>query len=248
MRDSLIYVHYEPLAHMFLTAGIGAADILEAHPAPLRHLLLLPPIDEDEFIDPHTGFNELSGEEAVTTFLRGKEARTRNWLDYKHGSYLRELTPTEIAELLYLGHAKTHIQPPFYYKLQNNMVHLPLRNGMVTLYFRQLAQFSSTLASAVVRHLRLAANDQPFWLRLRQQHFPPLTPEVVGQLYPLLEDGILFDFSRGIFSQGSVTIPLLALADRFVPDRLPDPAGVTQRGDLVLDREAGTWQLALHEQ
>jgi hypothetical protein len=245
VRNSVIYVHYEPLAHMFLTAGISASDVLKATPKPIRHLLLLPPIDEDEFIDPHTGFNEISGEEQVANFLRGKDARNRSWLDYQHGTYLRELMPTEIAELLYLGHAKTHIQPPFYYKLQNNLVFLPLRNDMVTMYCRQVSFFSNTLAAALVKHLRWAANDQPFWLRLRQQHFKPVPESVLGDLLPSLEDGVLFDFSGGIFSRDFVRIPLWQLADRFVPDQPTDLESATQIGALVLDRKADAWRLEL---
>ncbi|MCI2033694.1 MAG: hypothetical protein LKJ69_10005 [Lactobacillus sp.] len=245
MRNSVIYVHYEPLAHMFLTAGISASDVLSATPTPLRHLLLLPPINEDEFIDPHTGFNEISGEAAVAEFLRSKDARDRSWLDYKHGTYLRELMPTEVAELLYLGHAKTHIQPPFYYKLQNNLVFLPLRNDMVTMYCRQVSFFSRTLAAAIVKHLRWAANDQPFWLRLRQQHFQPVPEATLSDLLPSLEDGVLFDFGGGIFSRDQVRIPLLTLTDRFVPDQPLDLDNASQFGELVLGRKGNAWQLEM---
>ncbi|WP_225352337.1 hypothetical protein [Lacticaseibacillus nasuensis] len=125
MRDSLIYVHYEPLAHMFATAGVTASDVLTAHSRPWHHLLLLPPVSDDELIDPHTGFNVVSGQQEITTWLRSKEARNRAWLDFRHGPYLQELTPNEIAELLYLAHMRTHIQPPFYYKLQNSLVFIP---------------------------------------------------------------------------------------------------------------------------
>ncbi|WP_390408026.1 hypothetical protein [Lacticaseibacillus jixiensis] len=245
MRNSVIYVHYEPLAHMFLTAGISASDVLTATPSPMRHLLLLPPINEDEFIDPHTGFNEISGVEAVSTFLRSKDARDRSWLDYKHGTYLRELMPTEIAELLYLGHAKTHIQPPFYYKLQNNLVFLPLRNDMVTIYARQTSFFSRMLAASIVKHLRWAANDQPFWLRLRQQHFAPVPEKVLDQLFANLEDGVLFDFGGGLFSRDLVRVPLVNLADRFVPDQPLEMDQAVLFGELILDRKANVWRYEL---
>ncbi|WP_225048026.1 hypothetical protein [Lacticaseibacillus kribbianus] len=243
MRNTVIYVHYEPLAHLFLTAGISASDILEATPTPFRHLLLLPPVDPDEFIDPHTGFNEVSGAEAVTAFLRSKKARDRCWLDYKHGSYLRELLPTEIAELLYLGHAKTHIQPPYYYKLQNQLVYLPLNNEMVTMYFRRRDQFSATLSAALVRHLRLAANDQPFWLRLGAQHFAAAPKAVIDLLYGAFEEGVLMDFSRGIFSRDQVIIPLARPKTRFLPDQAMTPDQVVRLGDLILARSTDQWHV-----
>lgn len=245
MHNSVIYVHYEPLAHMFMTAGITASDVLAANPQGFEHLLLLPPVDDQTLIDPHTGFNQIDGRDETANFLRGKNARSRSWLDFKHGSYLEELTPTEVAELLYLGHAKTHIQPPFYYKLQNNLVYLPLRNEMVTIYFRALTTFAQTLAMAIVKHLRWAANDQPFWLRLRQQHFPTPPVKLLMSTLPLLEDGVLFDFGHGIFSRDAVRIPLLMMNDRFIPERQEDQETGAQLGELILDRKGRKWQLKL---
>ncbi|MFD1393056.1 hypothetical protein ACFQ3L_05545 [Lacticaseibacillus jixianensis] len=247
MRNNIVYVHYEPLANMFKTAGLSASDVLNASPASFRHLLLLPPVDEDEFIDPHTGLNEISGEAAVTTFLRSKGARTRSWLDYKHASYLRDLLPTEVAELLYLGFAKTHITPPFYYKLQNELVFLPLKDGQVTMYFRTLERFSATLAVGMVRHLRLAANDQPFWLRLRAQHFPPVTTKVLARLYPLFEDGVLMDFSRTSFSRDEVAVPLYRVKRRFVFAQPLDQDGLAGVGTVRLQRATNQWHLRLKE-
>lgn len=245
MRNNIVYVHYEPLANMFKTAGLSASDVLNATPTPFRHLLLLPPVDEDEFIDPHTGFNEVSGEAAVTDFLRTKAARTRSWLDYKHASYLRDLLPTEIAELLYLGFAKTHITPPFYYKLQNELVFLPLQDGQVTMYFRTLDRFSVTLAAGIVRHLRLAANDQPFWLRLRAQHFPQVPTSVLADLYPLFEDGVLMDFSKTKFSRTQVKVPLHRVRRRFVLEQPLDQDGLEEIGEVALTRATNQWRLRL---
>lgn len=244
MRDSLIYVHYEPLAHMFATAGVTASDVLTAHSRPWHHLLLLPPVSDDELIDPHTGFNVVSGQQEITTWLRSKEARNRAWLDFRHGPYLQELTPNEIAELLYLAHMRTHIQPPFYYKLQNSLVFIPQKSELATLYFRQTRQFDETLSAAIVRHLRLAANEQPFWLRLRQQDFPSVAAPVMTALYPLLEEGVMLDFGAGVFSKANVVVPLLTPRGRFVPERQDELAQSQRRGQLELDRTSGTWRLA----
>lgn len=243
MRNSLIYIHYEPFSGLFLTAGISADDVLSATPQPFRHLLILPPVDPEGFVDPHTGFNEISGAEAVTAFLHSKAARVRGWLDYRHGAYLREMTPTEIAELLYLAHAKRHIQPPYYYKLQNQLVFLPLKNDMVTLYFRHARLFDATLAAAISRHLRLAANEQPFWLRLRAQDFVPVPQALLRTLHQPFEDGVVLDFAGGIFSKTAVRVPLLQESARFFPDQEDAISAQRQVGELVLDRTANEWRL-----
>ncbi|KRO17260.1 hypothetical protein IV56_GL000380 [Lacticaseibacillus saniviri JCM 17471 = DSM 24301] len=235
----MIYINFEPFAHLFLTYGLAASDIVHEPAKAPHHVLLLPPIDEDEFIDPHTGFNVISGQEAVSTFMRSQEASGRSWLDYQHGAYLQELTPSEIAELLYLGHMKTHMQSPFYYKLQNNFVVLPLHNAMTNLYFRHLSAFDFALSSAIRRHLRWAANEQPFWLRLRQQQFPIVPPETLKPLRQLMTDGIVFDFSHVIFSREHVKLPVIQPTQRFIPER--DVVG-NQVGSLTLNRMTKQWQ------
>jgi len=242
LRNSLVYVHFEPFAHLFLTYGISASDIIQDQTQVPQHILLLPPIDEDEFIDPHTGFNVISGQEAVTDFMHSRQAMTRSWLDYQHGTYLQELTPSEVAELLYLGHAKTHLQSPFYYKLQNNLVVLPLNNGMTNMYFRHLNTFDATLSAAILRHVRWAANEQPFWLRLRQQTFPNLDSKTLKAIREQLIDGLILNFNAVSFSREKVRVQLLQPTGRFMPDR---DVGTHGLGELVLNRQSQQWTLVL---
>ena len=73
MRNALIYVHHEPLAHLFLTYGISASDLLNSQQKLPEHLLLLPPVNEQEQIDPHTWFNIIDGADQVRDFLRSKD-------------------------------------------------------------------------------------------------------------------------------------------------------------------------------
>ena len=237
MRNALIYVHHEPLAHLFLTYGISASDLLNSHQKLPEHLLLLPPVNEQEQIDPHTWFNVINGKDQVRDFLRSKEGQTRCWLDYSRSRFLQELTPNEIAELLYLGHAKTHLNSPFYYKLQNELVYLPMRNGTVNMYLRHESLFEAFLAAAINKYLRRIANEQPFWLRLRQQHFSHLSHGAYTQLLPLLEDGVVFDFRHVQFSRERITIPLLALHERFIPDGIFPDETARKLGKLVLMRQ-----------
>ncbi|WP_057895011.1 hypothetical protein [Lacticaseibacillus brantae] len=242
MRNSLVYVHFEPFAHLFLTYGIATSDIIQDQVQVPQHILLLPPIDEDEFVDPHTGFNVISGQEAVRDFMQSRLASQRDWLDYSHGTYLQELTPGEIAELLYLGHAKTHMQSPFYYKLQNNLVVLPLSTGLINMYFRHLNTFDTTLSAALLRHVRWAANEQPFWLRLRQQEFPAIDPATLKAIRERSVDGIIFNFSGVAFSREAVRVQLLQPTGRFLPER---ELGNQTIGALVLDRQKQQWTLQL---
>lgn len=242
MRRSIIYIHYEPFAHLFVTAGISADDLIASEET-FSRLLVLPPIDDNLPLDPTTGFNLVSGDEEVRTFMRSREARKNSWLDCGEGAYLQEMTPREVAELLYLAHAKTHLQPPFYSKLQNQLAYVPSGDDLTRLYIRRLSLFERTLAQAILRRLRLAANEQPFWLRLRGLDFLSPNQAVLRALMPYFEDGALLDFSAASFFREAAEVPLFHAKNHLqaLDDAPMDAAD--KLGELHYDSEQQSWEL-----
>ena len=63
------------------------------------------------------------------------------------------------------------------------------------------------------------------------------------QLLPLLEDGVVFDFRHVQFSRERITIPLLALHERFIPDGIFPDETARKLGKLVLMRQKNQWLL-----
>ena len=54
---------------------------------------------------------------------------------------------------------------------------------MVNMYLRNESLFATFLANAINKYMRRIANEEPFWLRLRQQHFSRVSHAVYTQFY-----------------------------------------------------------------
>ena len=63
------------------------------------------------------------------------------WIDFTDLTMIKELSALEISELLYLGHMKTHLHSPFFYKLQNNFVYFDLGDDLLRVYYRYMKNF-----------------------------------------------------------------------------------------------------------
>ena len=109
MSEDYLYVHLETVTNMIVSYGIDISDFVNGFKHVPEHLLLLSAVDENQLIEPHTGFNIINGKEAVLSYLLNRKNRAKKWIDYADPAYLVETTPQEVAEWLYSGHAFTHL-------------------------------------------------------------------------------------------------------------------------------------------
>ncbi|GAF39445.1 hypothetical protein FC83_GL000598 [Agrilactobacillus composti DSM 18527 = JCM 14202] len=215
MSENYLYVHLETVTNMILSYGISMGDFVNSFKHVPEHLMLLSPVDPDEMIDPHTGFNVISGRENVLGYLLNPKIHGKKWIDYKHTLYLDEVTPLEVSELLYLGHAYTHLSSPFYYKLANRYVYLQVPNGNVKTYYRHLDDFYRVLSNAIVRCFEQHHFEQNFLFRRNTTNFVPLDQGTIQTLHQLLIDGVLFNFMAAKRDGGFFQVPLYQLRHRF---------------------------------
>ena len=67
--------------------------------------------------------------------------------------FLHQLTPQEIADLLYISHANTHLHSPFFYKLQNNFIFLNLAQDFTKVYYRKMDDFYQQLSYQLMNQM-----------------------------------------------------------------------------------------------
>lgn len=246
MSQEYLYVHLETVTNMIVSYGIEINDFVNGFKRIPEHLLLLTPVNPEEIIDPHTGFNVISGRESVLSYLLSSRDKEKKWIDYDDSTLLEEITPQEVAELLYLGHAHTHLTSPFYYKLANQYVYLESSDHLTKVYYRQIDNFYQVLSNAIVRDFEAHNFEQSFLFRRRRIHYVPLDKTTIQNLRPLLIEGVLLSFTeanrQGIFLQ----VPLYHLRHRFTvnePAWVPD--GDILLGHLRYNRETQQWSLDL---
>lgn len=256
MRGNLIYIHVENISHMALTYGVTTNDFVTAMRAMNglpQNLLLLSPVDANQEIDINTGFNIVTGQNSVHDYLSNKQNVNMRWLDFDDQHDLEQLTPIEIAGMLYLGHAYMHMQSPFYYKLQNQYVFLTLPNGALKVYYRHMKQLDRVLAYSFTSHVATAFREKRrlFFLQ-RPLKFALFPFELSQKLHVLYSDGAVFNFNGMKVKNGQVTVPILVAPDTIYQVKWHEPTMLVERSrpaaNLIYSLKSQEWKLEVTNQ
>lgn len=220
LEKSSLYVFLNPISNHVLIKNCQL--LLDTTIEVPDNILLLNGFDEQAVFDEFTRFYMINGKENVRRFLnrqRLKKQVTVGWLDFKSVQMLHHLLPTEIAEILYLYHAKVPLRSPFYYKLQNQYVYL-LENGDTTkIYFRRVNdfyhQFARKLAQRTEAVLYGRANSFPLSMvtSRHQKHIQVPDDSFIQQLSDYFLDGVIFDFSQLTQQKAKQVISLYQVED-----------------------------------
>lgn len=211
---------------------------------PIKNILLLnAPKGVGEY-DPHTGFRMIRGIARIQEYFERSQHvidDSSKWIDFESVELMRQLTPVEISELLYIAHAYTHLHSPFYYKLQNNYIHLTLPEAMTKVYYRNLDQFYSLLSINITTNMEKKINDKRNKFIFKKTKMITRIPvSEVKDLLPLLKEGVVFSFKKLKIKQEIYEIPIYLAEDRlkFVDRDFPEKDLL---GNLCFDEKNQNW-------
>lgn len=216
MSDYL-YVHLDTTNNSLVTKGIQHQDFYRSlmhHP---QNLLLLDPAADAGQFEPHTGLKIIEGFDEVDFYLSSLRKRREKgfvkWLDFTELSMVKQLTPQEIAELLYFGHMKMHLRSPFFYKLQNNFAYFEINEDLNRVYYRYLEEFYRILGDKIVSIVLEKLNDKKSFFR-RNLPVAKMEDDLLKELRPYLQEGVAFCFSQTEAVDKVYQVPLFILEDR----------------------------------
>lgn len=244
MPSETTYVHLDTITNAVLSKGFTMNEYKDAVKRPIKNILLLnAPKGVGEY-DPHTGFRMIRGIAKIQEYFERSQHvidDSSKWIDFESVELMRQLTPDEIAELLYIAHAHTHLHSPFYYKLQNNYIHLTLPEAMTKVYYRNLDQFYSLLSINITNNVEKKLNDKRNKFIFKKTKMITRIPvSEVKELLPLLKEGVVFSFKKLKIKQEVYEIPIYLAEDRlkFV-DR--DFSEKDLLGNLCFDEKNQKW-------
>ncbi len=144
-----IYVHLDSISNHVLSSSVNFQPAVLTQNEVPKNLLLLKGRSPLATYDDYTGFYYIKDEKKIIAFLEEiqNSATEYNWIDFESLEFLHQLTPQEIADLLYISHANTHLHSPFFYKLQNNFIFLNLGQEFTKVYYRKMDDFYRQLAA-----------------------------------------------------------------------------------------------------
>ena len=214
-----LYIHYDSVSNHVLAKSIAFhLSALPQSEIP-QNILLLNGKSSLATHDAYTGFMWIKGRKNVLEYLQGvaegKEAPS-NWVDFDSIEFVHQLTPQEIADLLYISHAKTHLHSPFFYKLQNNFIYLCLANEYSKVYYRKIEQFLPLLSRQVQIEMTDILNQSPKFLFFgSEKEAEAISIEALKEMMPLYREGISLAFDQVNKQEDVYEIPIFLTEDRY---------------------------------
>ncbi|PJN91441.1 hypothetical protein [Bacillus sp. mrc49] len=222
VSDDILYMHMQASQRFVLFNGLNFREFSYSLPLALDSILLL----KHQFDGGEYNLNVLLESASSQSIAKLLKENVRSygdfcWVDFEEEEGLNELEGRELAELLYLGHTKTHLQPPFFPKLNNQLAYLAQDDGWFNkVYFRSLSTFYMMLGSLIPLKLELLKVERT-WLGVRKKKELTAIPlEVISALIPILAEGIVFSFRDVKYSRAKIEIPVWAVGDYLNMDEM----------------------------
>ncbi|WP_170006290.1 hypothetical protein [Bacillus fonticola] len=245
--NEAIYIHKHQTSPYVFTHGISFREFSYALPQPLAPLLLLKSDYPGGIFHMHT-LHAVVLEDELDELRKEKvdEYSDFCWIDVEDTSSLDELSPEEIAELLYLGHMKQPLRKPFLNTLRNRFVYLSHNDGHFNkTYYRDWQDFYGMLS--VVFSEKISKKVQDKWVLppfRKASKIRPVTLTLWKELESQLEEGALISLSSMEVNRIKVTIPIYVVGDYVDIDQLFEdfePKKYNPIASLVYHRKSEQW-------
>lgn len=239
-----LYVHHDVVTNHVMTRGINLLpEDFDSKFIPSN--IILGGVDTSlGRVDSNTNFQIVRGKQEVVDFFEKCHrdgVKIPNWIDFDSMKMMHELTPNEIAEILYLFHIQHTLRSAFFYKLQNNYVYLLLPNGLLKIYYRQFKHFYPRFQRVVQEQMTGILNESRSFFFGKKTKAGLISLDVINQLNPLFMRGIKVDMAQAYRDGQEWIIPLFVIEDELTLLTINQPKR-DQEGFLIYNLDDQGWQ------
>ena len=220
----LLYVHMNASERFVMMGGLDFQDFYASLSQPLQNILLLKHRYKDAEYNMHTAL-EFVEKENVPKLVKSMSEQNGEfcWIDFEEDAGLSSLEGREIAELLYLGHIKHHLRPPFYRMLNNEYAYLSNEDGTFSkVYFKDIGQFYTILGKALPDKMGELRVEKKWFGFKKKSEYPDVPRELFSQLGQYMEEGIVFALERIAQTRNRLEIPIWVIGDCVDADEVVD--------------------------
>ncbi|WP_050613764.1 hypothetical protein [Bacillus testis] len=250
-NKELVYIHLHASERFVISSGITFEDFYLSLEKPLQNILLLKHHYKDAQYNMDTML-EYVYQEDVGDLVKhhGDESGDFCWIDFEEESALSELEGQQLAELLYLGHCKQHLRPPFYRLLNNNFVYLSNDDGLWNkVYYRSLYDFYFMVGRLIPEKIATLKVEKT-WLGLRKKaDYPPVSIDILERLSSLMAEGLMISFERISQTRNRLEIPLWLIGDcsdmEEAEDIYKEQRVVEPDAKIIFAKKTREWALVL---
>lgn len=240
-----IYVHYDSVSNHIVSSGVRFSTNTIPPILIPKNILLLKGKSKHAIYDDYTGFSYIREGKVREFLLEENLVADFNWIDFESIEFLHQLTPQEVADLLYISHTNTHLHSPFFYKLQNNYIYLTMEEQFTKVYYRKIQQFFLLLSKDLTKQMREVVNG--FQKRLffkKQKEIQPISAEQLMQSSAWFKEGLIFAPQYAVQENTRYKIPIFVAEDHY-----QDAVHMKERnehiGFISYDDELGEWEVQI---
>jgi hypothetical protein len=249
-RD-LIYIHHNNFEQYVISYGIEFKEFVASSSAKLKHLLLLKHRFQEADFNMHTLLEYISQDKIGRLMNDGVyDYGNFCWVDFSELDGLNELTGQEIAELLYIGHIKQHLKPPFYQKLRNRFAYLAHDDGWFNkIYYRDMDDFYEILGNVIGMKMSQLHTKKTLFNIRKSRSFPSVSGETLLKISNLLKDGIILSLNSREETRQRIEIPISVIGDFIDMDDMYEEALKIDKDEcqaiLVFEKKTNEWKLLM---
>ncbi|MEQ2528682.1 hypothetical protein EKG37_17095 [Robertmurraya yapensis] len=247
-RD-LVYVHLNETKQYVLSYGIEYPEFAQSLSDLMHNVLLLKHHFDDGDFNMHT-LLEFVPNERLNNLAKDDVYGYGDfcWIDFEEEEGLNELTGQELAELLYLGHMKDHLKPPFYHRLRNRFVYLAHDDGWWNkVYYRNIRDFYRMLGDVLAGKMKESGLEKNLLGLKKKRDFPSVSMELLLNMKQMMKEGILISFHDTVQTRTSIEIPIWVLGDFDNMDDMYEEYENVARGKydakLLFDKKTREWKM-----
>lgn len=246
-----IYVHINPNQDYVMSNGIELKEFYTALSGHLHHLLLLKHQYENASFNMHTHLEYVRAEEIIDVIKDNVSSYGDFcWIDFEDEAGLDEMSGQEIAELLYIGHMKSHLRVPFYKKLNNRFVYLSTEDGLMNrTYYREWGDFFTMLGNVIPSKWSSLRSGKGLRKWKKEKALPAIPKEVVMTIAHLMREGVMISLKDAVSARGRVEVPVWVVGDWDNMDDLEEDFTSRSKREpsswLVYDLKSKEWTGAL---
>lgn len=247
MASDFIYLHLDTISNSLFARGLAVDDFSASLLEVPEHILLLDANETEGEYEPHTGLRVVRGKTAVTRYFFQKSKQNDaqlKWLDFKDLDLLQQVTPMEIAELLYFGHMMSQLRSPFFYKLQNKYVYFEKPGDITKVYYRRMEDFYRLISHKISDVVFQKINKRKGLFKATI-NISPIDPEVIKELKVSFQEGVILDTRQTYLLNDLYVIPLYLGDDRV---KVIDGRHLKEEnrvGEISYDLSTDNWDISI---
>ncbi len=248
---NFVYIVVNSRDRYVLSSGYDFADFTHCLQEPLNNLLLLKHHYQNPAFHYVTQMDYIP-KESVNDLLQSETYKTGHfcWVDFEDIFNLDTLEGQELAELLFLGHTKRHLTPPFYQELNNQFAYLTDQDGVLNrTYYKNWNDFYTILGGVLVKKLAEVRPERSWLPFQKKKSYPRVPATILHQLSTVLTEGVVFSFSMAKIERSTAEIPFWVVGDFYdiddVVETFQQEVAKQATGRLVFDKKQREWNAIL---